>query len=79
MSITINDLDEYNAIVADANRYRAVRALVCETDKAKQERMLDAIDTMEPPQLGDACTPEQFNEFADLFIAALAGARDANG
>lgn len=69
-----------NALVADANRYRAVCALVCETDKVKQARILEAVDKFE---LIDGLanlspTPELFAGFVDAFVAAIQAARDAD-
>lgn len=70
-----------DALEADANRYCAVKAMVCETDKAAQGRMLAAMEQFEPACdmfNEDSCTPEQFDAFADTFVAAIQGARDAN-
>ena len=71
----------FDAIVADANRYRAVKAMVCETNKSAQGRMLAAMKQFEPARdmfNEDSCTPEQFDTFADSFVVVIQGARDAD-
>lgn len=67
-----------DALEADANRYRAVRALLCEPDESKRDIVFVAVDAFMCGQtdLDDGgLTPERWDEVVD---GALQAARDAN-
>lgn len=76
------DLAEYEALVENANRFVGLRNIICMTDEAKRDRIVDAIDLFVTGQADfktmDAPTPERVNELVDGMIA-LAGAQDADG
>lgn len=68
----------FPALVADANRYRAVRALLCEPDESKRDIVFVAVDAFMCGQtdLDDdgTLTPERWDEVVDGMLQA---ARDA--
>lgn len=73
-------LDEkLRVLQADAQRYRAMRLVLCEQDKPTQARMLEAVDKLieshgEIEQ--DAVTPEVIDTVVDKLLLAIAGARN---
>lgn len=72
-------LEVFDQLSADAARFAAVRLIVCETDKAKQERMLAAFESFmnnnTPP---DQVTPEQFDLLFDSVLVLIDKARNAD-
>lgn len=71
----------FNALHADANRYRAVRALVCEPDEAKRDVMFKAVDDLMTQQhdIDEAApTPERIDALVDQLLTVAQGARDAD-
>ena len=64
------------SLAADANRYRAMRSILCEKDEAAQERLSDALDSLSIPNKAPA-TSEAYDALVDSVIAVCEAARDA--
>jgi hypothetical protein len=75
-------VDEFDALVADAVRFRAIRLFVCEPDEAVRQRMFEAVDALmekiDAGREGAAPTRAEFDSVMDKVIVAANGARHAN-
>lgn len=73
-------LAAFDQLVADAQRFKGLRMIVCESDKAKREKMLDAFEQRAAQfaeRFGDveSVTPADVDEFVDLVLLAACEAR----
>jgi hypothetical protein len=81
---SIHVVEAFDQLVADASRYRGVRLIACETDEAKQRRMIDRFDSLEPElasifEPGEKrIEPEQLDRLVDTMLLELGKVRDAN-
>lgn len=73
---------ELDQMLADANRYRAIRSVLCEPNKAVQDRIIEGIDRFmnDQPDIAkiEAVTPDRADEIVDALIAIVKGARNAD-
>jgi hypothetical protein len=82
LSGTVSDAlcNDIVALEVDAQRFNGIRMIVCEPDKAKREKMLDAFEqrvAQFAERFGDVelVTPADVDEFVDLLLLAACEAR----